>query len=114
MNRNIAPTAKRRSWGGLDHRPPASMRDRTGTMWKGTSRVLDPKARRAALKPTNGDWRAFFRETGLRAYREALFGGMTVGQLRAECTKRQVHFKNKDLKADLVRLLLARYPGVTL
>ncbi len=56
--RGRIPPTPDRDWFGIDHRPPRSGVDRTGRTWKGTSRIIDPPARRKSNKLT---WSALLR-----------------------------------------------------
>jgi hypothetical protein len=45
----VPPTVLRTKTDPLGHRPPVSMLNNGGTMWRGTSRILDVPERRARM-----------------------------------------------------------------
>lgn len=86
--RSLGPTFSRQSWGGLDHMVPRSGVDNVDTGWRGTSRVIDHRRHRAGS--IDAQWRKFYRETGIAAWRRELFDDMGLEQLQIECLKRRV------------------------
>lgn len=60
----IPPTVERTKSDPLGHRPPFTFLNNGGTLWRGTSRVLDKPARRKANRRTwkrmKADSRRFF------------------------------------------------------